>query len=71
MHHEPAQLPSDPWAVHEADRLKTLIENNTNALEELRLLRDPATTTLIQDLERVRAESIAKLAELRARSTEH
>jgi hypothetical protein len=55
----------------EADRLKTLIENNTNALEELRLLRDPATTTLIQDLERVRAESIAKLAELRASSTEH
>jgi hypothetical protein len=51
----------------EAHRLKTLIECNTNALEELRRLHDPALTTLIQDLEQVRAEAVAQLATIGGR----
>ena len=50
----------------EAHRLAVLIESTTNALEELRTLNDPRLTKLAQDLEQVRAESVARLAELRA-----
>jgi hypothetical protein len=50
----------------EAHRLAVVIESTTNALEELRTLNDPRLTKLVQDLERVRAESVAQLAELRA-----
>jgi hypothetical protein len=50
----------------EAHRLAVLIESTTNALEELRTLDDPRLTKLVQDLEQVRAESVARLAELRA-----
>jgi hypothetical protein len=47
----------------EAHRLRVLIESTTNALEELRNLNDPKVTGLVQDLERVRAESVAQLAD--------
>jgi hypothetical protein len=53
----------------EARRLKTLIETNTLVLEELRRLDDPALTNLLQELEQVRADAIAQLAELRAGRT--
>jgi hypothetical protein len=50
----------------EAERLAVLIESTTTALEELRTLNDPRLIKLVQDLEQVRAESVARLAELRA-----
>lgn len=50
----------------EAHRLAVVIESTTNALEELRTLNDPRVTGLVQDLERVRAECVARLAELRS-----
>jgi hypothetical protein len=50
----------------EPHRLAVVIESTTNALEELRTLNDPRLAKLVQDLEQVRAESVARLAELRA-----
>jgi hypothetical protein len=51
----------------EIRRLKSLIENATNALEELRRLDDPELTNLLQELERARAEAVAELAQLRTK----
>jgi len=50
----------------EPHRLAVVIESTTNALEELRTLNDRRLAKLVQDLEQVRAESVARLAELRA-----
>jgi hypothetical protein len=50
----------------EVRRLRAVVERLTRALEELRVLDDPTVTRVVQDLERVRAESIARLAELGA-----
>ena len=46
----------------DARRLKSLFEMSTNALAELRRWNDPRTSTLIEDLERLRAETGIALA---------
>jgi hypothetical protein len=50
----------------EARRLRALVESSTAAAQELRSFHDPAVARLIEDLERVRAESVARLAEVGA-----
>ena len=53
----------------EAHRLRSIIENTTAALDELRSLDDPATADLIQDLEQARAEAVSELAAHNDRSS--